>query len=335
MEAALMPSPRSEPQLPAIEGNNISVALCTHNGQAYLKQQLESIASQTRQPFELIVCDDSSTDMTMSILEHFQQTSGFPMHVHRNPVPLGITRNFEKAMRLCAGEFIALSDQDDLWHPRKLETLAGLLRANLDASGVFSDAFLIDANSTSTGRCLWQDFRFTKQKQELFANDPIAMLLRHDVVTGATMMIRSSVLETFEQIPQSWLHDGWLSWMIALSNRFVLSEEPLTYYRIHATQKVGTGRRSLSDRIRQIRATERDRYRKIYAQFTDLLHYVRSRSANDDKLIHALEDKCRFSKDREHLTSNVLGKLFFIFGHISDYYRYGRGLYSMRKDLIV
>jgi glycosyltransferase involved in cell wall biosynthesis len=60
-------------------GKSISVAMCTYNGEKFLKEQLESIAAQTRLPMELVICDDGSTDSTIDIVEAFTSSSPFPV----------------------------------------------------------------------------------------------------------------------------------------------------------------------------------------------------------------------------------------------------------------
>lgn len=99
---------------------SISVAMCTYNGSAFLQEQLDSIAAQTRLPDELVICDDGSSDSTVDIVERFAHGVSFRVQLFRNPQNLGSTRNFEQAMRLCTGDLIALSDQDDVWMPEKL-----------------------------------------------------------------------------------------------------------------------------------------------------------------------------------------------------------------------
>jgi len=94
--------------------NTISVALCTYNGELYLREQLESILKQTFPPDEIIICDDGSTDTTIKILEEFRRKSFIPVKVYYNKENLGVSKNFEKAISLCSGDIIFLSDQDDV-----------------------------------------------------------------------------------------------------------------------------------------------------------------------------------------------------------------------------
>src|SRR5260370_27009832 len=99
---------------------SISVAMCTFNGARFLPEQLQSIALQTLQPSELVICDDGSTDGTVGILQSFALSARFPVRIFCNQETLGPARNFEKAIGLCDGEIISLCDQDDVWRPEKL-----------------------------------------------------------------------------------------------------------------------------------------------------------------------------------------------------------------------
>src|SRR5690349_17434303 len=119
----------------------ISIALCTYNGGPFLAEQLASYVQQTRLPDELVVCDDCSSDNTMAILRDFAARAPFAVRLHQNAANLRSTRNFEQAIRLCTGDVIALSDQDDVWLPEKLERMERTLAADPEISLVFSDAW--------------------------------------------------------------------------------------------------------------------------------------------------------------------------------------------------
>src|SRR5579872_6976848 len=105
----------------------ISVAMCTFNGGRYLGEQLESIGAQTQLPCELVVCDDHSTDDTIAILKRFQANASFPVRIVQNALRVGSTRNFDQAIGMARGGFIALCDQDDRWLPGKLKRLSDVL----------------------------------------------------------------------------------------------------------------------------------------------------------------------------------------------------------------
>jgi glycosyltransferase involved in cell wall biosynthesis len=225
----------------------ISVALCTYNGEKFLSEQLQSIASQTLQPGEIVLCDDKSTDNTIEIARSFSLKSGIPVHLFRNEERLGVTNNFRKAISLCKGEFIALSDQDDVWMPNKLELSVGHLNqpGNRHINVVFTDLLLVDDELNSLGRTMWQQLNFSKKQQEEWLNGRgMDIILRKgNVVTGASVVFRSSFRSKLE-IPLSkelkiWLHDGIIALAALRDNCIACIDKPTVLYRQHSTQSVG------------------------------------------------------------------------------------------------
>ena len=158
---------------------DISVAMCTYNGGKFLAEQLSSIREQTKLPHELVICDDGSTDATPRIVHAFALDAPFPVRFFRNQATLGSTRNFEKAINLCEGQAIALSDQDDIWQPNKLERLASVLDSEPQVGGVCSNAFLIDETSERFPDSLWERRNFTPRMQAAFQRNSARQLLQY------------------------------------------------------------------------------------------------------------------------------------------------------------
>ena len=106
------------------QDKTISVVMCTYNGASrHLREQLDSIFAQTLLPGEIVVQDDCSTDDTMQVLHEYADRApeGVAMRIVQNTAQMGINANFFSAMRRAEGELIAVSDQDDIWMPTKLE----------------------------------------------------------------------------------------------------------------------------------------------------------------------------------------------------------------------
>jgi glycosyltransferase involved in cell wall biosynthesis len=122
----------------------ISIAMAAYNGAKYLQEQLDSFLSQTRQPDELIVCDDGSSDATRDILERFRQSAPFAVQIHRNETRLGFTKNFEKALLRCSGDLVFLSDQDDVWFTTKVDVVEKALLSHPEKLLVVHDGKLVD-----------------------------------------------------------------------------------------------------------------------------------------------------------------------------------------------
>src|SRR6202789_3618532 len=186
--------------------NRISVALCTYNGERFLPQQLASIAKQTRPPDELVVCDDRSTDRTVALLQEFAASSPYPVRIFENEHNLGYAANFERAIRLCEGNLIALSDQDDIWYPIRLERSEQEFAAHPEAGLVFSDGDIINDHDQLAGMRLWPHFGFVGEaKERLLAGDR-TVLVKNRFVTGATVMFRSRLREGSLPIGPGWIH---------------------------------------------------------------------------------------------------------------------------------
>lgn len=314
----------------------ISVAMCTYNGGRFLDKQLESIALQSRLPYELVVCDDHSTDDTIAILKRFQSEAPFPVQVIQNGLRLGSTRNFDQAIGLARGDFIALCDQDDCWLPVKLERLCGTLCENPFLGGVFSDANLIDGDGRPLGKRLFERHKFTTKKQDRFVSCPTSTLLKHDVVTGATLMFRASIRRYCSPIPSTWVHDGWLAWMIALHARLSLIADPLIEYRIHAGQQLGVvGSQEAQGAIGRAE-TRRQHYWRVARQFEDLLRRVVAEGWNEhDALVMQLHEKITFLKRQSTLSPSMGVRILQMLAQLPQYLHYARGLGSLRSDFML
>jgi hypothetical protein len=223
--------------------------MCTFNGARFLREQLESITSQTRLPDEVFVCDDGSVDATLAILGHYAKAVEFPVRIRCNAQRLGAVKNFEQAITHTTGDIIVLSDQDDIWRHDKLEVLARILCENPDAGYAFSDAMTINEAGKMMHPSLWQQVFFNKKKRAVFSRgfaDQVRVLIRGNVVTGATMALRASLKAVILPVPDSWIHDEWIAFAASVSGaRGIPIQEPLTYYRVHGAQAIGVQRRGV------------------------------------------------------------------------------------------
>jgi glycosyltransferase involved in cell wall biosynthesis len=227
--------------IPGTVADTISVALCTYNGARFLEEQLASLQAQERCPDELVVCDDRSTDKTVPLLEAFARTATFPVRIQVNPVNLGSTRNFDRAMRLCAGSLIAFCDQDDIWRSTRLSACASVLHHDPRLGLVFSNGQLIDERGMPLPGRLWDKFTFDPAIRERIQRGDMLPLVRYRFVTGATVMFRSHLREYICPAAGEWLHDGWIAACAACLAGVGSLDEPLIQYRVHPQQQVGTG----------------------------------------------------------------------------------------------
>lgn len=318
-------------------GNDVSIALCTHNGEAYLREQLASIASQSLPPREIVACDDASQDGTVSILLDFASRSAFPVHVHVNPAPLGVTKNFERAISLCSGRCIALADQDDVWRADKLERLAAALTAP-DVQAAFSDAAVVDAALASLGYGMWQRVRFTPHEQRRFAaGDEFAVLLKHRIVTGATLAFKSGLRDVALPIPEGWQHDAWLALAAAARGKLAAIDEPLVAYRQHGLNVIGGRRRPFAAEVRAALHIDRTAwYRTELSLWRALAARLQMQFAPEDAR-RLLAEKVAHLERRANLPAARWRRLPGILQEIAagGYSRYARNWGSAAIDLLV
>ncbi len=314
--------------------NRTSIALCTYNGERFLARQLASIQKQTRLPDELVVCDDCSTDRTIEIIEDFARSASFPVRINRNERNIGFVANFERAIRLCEGDLIALSDQDDIWYPIRLERSQQEFIEHPEVGLVFSDADVVDDQDQSTGVRLWQNFGFTGElKHRMLAGD-YTVLTRHRFVTGATVMFRSRLRENCLPFGSGWLHDEWMAPTAAAVSDVRLIDTPLIRYRTHASQQVGLSPAPGFREKNQKHWTELSRQIGLLQGICNHL----SKQPLTDKgraLLSCYEDHLQFAHFRYALPRHRLTRLHAMIKKYSIYKALGSGVLSMATDLVL
>jgi glycosyltransferase involved in cell wall biosynthesis len=317
--------------------NRISVALCTYNGERFLSQQLASIAKQSRLPDELVVCDDRSMDRTMEILRAFAASVSFPVKIVQNTANLGSTRNFEHAIRLCEGDLIALSDQDDIWYPNRLQRSEQEFLAHPQAGLVFSNAGLIDEEDRPLGKTLWQRLGFVgKLNRDLLAGR-LLVLAKHRFVTGATVMFRAELRDRFFPIAEGWIHDEWISLIAAAFSDLRPIDQPLIRYRIHSSQQVGFQNKLERRAQGQTRAERHwDRVAESVKELQQMCDVLSAMTlAQGPGALAAYQQHLQFLSFRSGLPARRLDRLFPILTRYLQYHLHASGLPSMLKDLVL
>jgi glycosyltransferase involved in cell wall biosynthesis len=308
-----------------------SVALCTYNGARFLDQQLASIAAQTRPPDELVVSDDASTDNTVELVEAFRRRATFPVRLFVQPFNLGSAKNFEHALGQCTGELIALSDQDDIWFPHRLQASEEYMQRHFSAAFVFTDGIVIDAAGRPLGHTLWQAFHFDQPLQAAITAGDYSVLLRHRFITGATITLRAEALPRILPFPASWVHDEWLATVTPFFAEIGMLGQELLQYRVHTTQQVGAQRvRSYSSASHWANI---DRQR---TQMVDLLaHLEQHPPVRHPDLVTAYRERAAALARRAALPSSSFQRIARVTRNYSDYRLHGAGILSAVKDILL
>lgn len=206
--------------------------MAAYNGEQFIERQLHSILVQLSEGDEVIVSDDSSTDRTLQVVNGLADTR---IRVVQNRHKRGPAGNFETAIEQATGEFIILSDQDDIWLPDKVKDISQLL-VNNDL--VLTDCEIIDQN----GKRLHSSFFAMRGSKRGFWHN----LFRNSYI-GCCMAFRREVLEYALPFPRTiFLHDWWIGLLVELRGRIVLYEKPLIKYVRHGNNYSPTGGKGYS-----------------------------------------------------------------------------------------
>lgn len=245
----------------------ISVAMATYRGERWIEAQLRSIIAQSVPVGEIVITDDSPDQATADIARKTLRVSGIEHRIERNANRLGPARNFEKAATLCEGELIFLADQDDLWKPNKVSRLASELVRKPSLAAVFSNGDLYSADTRHGHRSLWDAVGFTGLRQT-YDLDALGVHLKRNVVTGATMAIRSSALGMLLPVSPHGLHDEWFGLLLAATEAMAPVDDRLIVYRIHDANVAGVLPASLRGQLRMRRALicNEDRLVNLYQE---------------------------------------------------------------------
>lgn len=248
----------------------VSIALCTYNGAKYLPMQLDSILQQTYPNLELVIVDDNSTDDTQSLLK-LRAKDDCRIKLFLNDENLGFNANFEKAIKLCSGNFIAIADQDDVW---KLDKLSRLMENIGNNWLIFSNSQFIDANDNLIGgQILKNNFSLAKRDYR--------SLLFSNFVTGHTVLFTKEFLSYLLPIPYIGYYDWWMGFVALYHNKIICLNEKLTLHRIHSRSVMY--REKDNDRIN----SRNERYHEILANLCILKDY-KYLNSKDKSLINTI-----------------------------------------------
>lgn len=215
----------------------ISVCIATHNGEKYIKEQLDSILCQLSPVDEVVISDDGSTDSTLEIIEGYKDSrikiytmvhtrKGMKSHYY-------VTMNFENALKHAMGDYIFLSDQDDVWVSNKVDNCMEILQNH--------DMVLHNL------QCVDGDLH--PMNQNIYNNSfrPKNYLMRRGKHYGCALAFKRELLQYILPFPKKLLiHDFWVGIIGEIFGSFKFLDEPLTKYRIHSTNASGKGQKKNS-----------------------------------------------------------------------------------------
>lgn len=327
--------------------SKISVALCTYNGGRFVGPQLESVLGQDRRPDEIVICDDGSTDDTITIVRRFADQWPSVIRLIRNQARLGFAKNFEQAMRLATGDVIFLCDQDDFWLKEKIAKMMVPFEAEPQVDLVYCDAALADEALQPTRQTIFSSrphMRLTERRSAReFAGQGIGF-------NGCMMAFRSALRDCCLPVSTLWGHDHWIAWIAYATAELRVIPEPLMFYRRHG-RNVGCDpdldggwRGQWLWLIKKRSLDSYAEYRRQWESMYEVLTRIRRTpscfrdAARLDEFIEEARARFEFALAREDLRRRR--RLVRILGGVDclirgSYHRYARGLKSFGKDMMV
>ncbi|NDV47426.1 glycosyltransferase family 2 protein [Paludibacter sp. 221] len=206
----------------------VSVCLATYNGEKYIKEQLQSILSQIGDEDEVIISDDGSIDNTLSIIEGINDAR---IKLFHNTGEHGFSKNFVNALNQAQGEYIFLSDQDDVWLPDKYEIVLPLLK----------EYDLVVTNSSVTD----ENLNIIKPSFFSYYNSGKGILknIIYSTYYGSCMAFRKTVFEDACPFPESKEigFDVWIGLVAEMTGKVFFLDKPLLLYRRHSNTVTSSG----------------------------------------------------------------------------------------------
>jgi glycosyltransferase involved in cell wall biosynthesis len=268
----------------------ISIAMATYNGEKYLEQQLDSLSKQTLLPAELVVCDDTSADATADIIKRFSERAPFPVKLVVNEQRLGWRANFLKSASLCAAEYIAYCDQDDIWLPEKLATVQSHLDGNRPMLLQHGYRTIDSAGVIISGPLTYEHLERSAPWVHSY---------------GLNQVFHSSLVEFFDLWELSkdqfypnerMAHDQFVFFLSSLLGQIVTIKDALLYYRQHGNNAVGLV--STADHGGFARSLLRT------------LHHVRDRGEGKrEHVVGTLKGRISAAAARQTMTEKIISRL--------------------------
>lgn len=217
---------------------SVAIVLATYRPNwQYFIQQLQSLNEQTYENCVLYVRDDSASEEYAAKIKTALETyiHNMPVHFSINEYNIGSTATFERLTQSVFQDYIAYCDQDDIWHPHKIETL---LQAIEQQKGVlaYSDMEVIDEK----GDVLSKRFSlYNKRIVHQSGENTFPFFIRRNCVTGCTMLLKTEVAKQALPFYEAYVHDHWLALVASTKGRIVCIDDALISYRIHGQNQIG------------------------------------------------------------------------------------------------
>ncbi len=211
-----------------MEQQKVQILMSTYNGKKYLREQIESLLSQTYSNIEILIRDDGSKDGTISILEEYSQN--YPSIKVFKEENIGVVNSFFNLLKKSEADYIAFCDQDDIWLENKVEKAIEKLQHVTEPALYCSNKILIDADNHVIAE------NHGKYLSPSFENAVVEC-----ICTGCTTVLNQKLAQIIRQnIPKhAMMHDWWCYLVATYHGKVIFDENSYIWYRQHGNNEIG------------------------------------------------------------------------------------------------
>ena len=217
--------------------SKVLILLATYSGTKYIKQQLDSLRSQTYKNFEIVARDDFSSDTTLDILKKYD------IKIMDSKENIGAKKSFsallENAVKNSDSEYFMFCDQDDVWESDKIEKTLAKMQKMEQKFGhipllIHTDLEVVDEKLNTINNS-FMEFQKIDPFKNKFRN-----LLVQNTITGCTVMINRKLTEKCLHIPNgAIIHDWWIGLVASKFGKIGYLDESTIKYRQHTSNTIG------------------------------------------------------------------------------------------------
>lgn len=211
----------------------VSVVMSTYNGAGYIKEQLDSILNQTYSKLQIIIVDDASADCTYEILKSYAAKDD-RIFLYQQEKNLGYNLSFSEACSKATGTYIAISDQDDIWEPDKIEKQVNKIKKNPKNVLVHCISARFEDKAKPHLRSI--------KKLNFYRGRDIRNFYLHNYISGHAILFHHSLLKAALPFPPNVYYDWWLTACACTIGEIDFVDEILVWHRMHEANATGAAK---------------------------------------------------------------------------------------------
>lgn len=239
----------------------ILVIMSTYNGEKYIKSQLDSIENQQLNiKLDILIRDDGSTDHTVDIIRNYQNKyRNIKLITGEN---IGCNASFFYLLKIADKYmYYAISDQDDVWLPNKLQVGIDEIKKIKENKPILygSCSYIVDDDMKICGKT-------QEKKREVKLTNSIIQ----NFTPGHSQIMNYKLFMLLKQdnidVKNIYVYDYWITNIAILYGRLIFNNEPYTYYRMHRNNAIGYGLNIFLFLKERIKRFQKGDGKKIYNQ---------------------------------------------------------------------